>query len=87
MRVQEKFNGKFSVKNQLEATIGYLSKITDVNVGEVLEYQLMSNTNEPKAPTTAHIKHSYKTIKLIKHAKGLGFNVKEIRKLLVFWNK
>ena len=87
MRVQEKFNGKFSVKNQLEVTIGYLSKITDVNVGEVLEYQLMSNTNEPKAPTTAHSKHSYKTNKLIKHAKGLGFSVKEIKKLLIFWNK
>jgi len=56
-------------------------------VGEVLEYQLMSNTNEPKAPTTAHSKHSYKTNKLIKHAKGLGFNMKEIKKLLVFWNK
>ena len=87
MRVQEKFNGKFSVKNQFEVTIGYLSNITDVNVGEVLEYQLMSNTNEPKASTTVHSKHSYKTIKLIKHAKGLGFSVKEIKKLLVFWNK
>ena len=87
MRVQEKFNGKFSVKNQFEVTIGYLSKITDVNVGEVLEYQFMSNTNEPKAPTTAHRKHSYKTNKLIKHAKGLGFSVKEIKKLLIFWNK
>ncbi len=56
-------------------------------MGEVLEYQLMSNTNEPKASTTVHSKHSYKIIKLIKHAKGLGFSVKEIKKLLVFWNK
>ena len=86
MRIQEKFNGKISVKNHFEVTIGYLSKITDVNVGEVLEYQLMSNTNEPKAQTTEDSKHSYKIIKLIKHAKGLGFSVKEIKKLLVFWN-
>jgi len=27
MRVQEKLNGKFSVENQLEATIGYYPKL------------------------------------------------------------
>ena len=90
MRVQGNFNGKISVKNQFEVTIGCLSKSADVNVGTVIEYQLMSKTNEPIAPKNAHRKHSYNTnkrINLIKHAKELGFSLKEIKELLVFWNK
>ena len=90
MRAQGDFNGQFSVKNQFEVSIGYLSKIADVNVGAVLEYQLISFTDEPIVPTTVHRKHSYKTnkrIKLIKHAKNLGFSLNEIKKLLVYWNK
>jgi len=89
MRVEGNFNGQFSVKNQFEVTIGYLSKIADVNVGAVLKYQLKSFTDEPIVPTTVHHKHSYKInerIKLIKHAKELGFSLKEIKKLLVYWN-
>ena len=80
---------KNSVKNQFEETIGCLSKRADVNLGAIIEYQLMSKINEPIAPKTAHRKHSYKTNKrnnLIRHAKELGFSLKEIKKFLVFWN-
>ena len=78
------------MKNQYEITNGHLSDIADVNVGAVREYQLMSLTDEPIAPITVHRKRPYKVnerIKLIKHAKNLGFSLNEIKKLLVYWDK
>ena len=78
------------MNNQFEITNGHLSKIADTRVEAVLEYQLKSLTDEPIEPKTVHHKHSYnknERIKLIKHAKELGFSLIEIKKLLVYWNK
>jgi hypothetical protein len=77
-------------QNQFEKAIGNLSKIADVNVVAVREDALIHLNEESKAPINLQHNNSYKTterIKLIKHAKRLGFNSTEIRKLLVFWNK
>ena len=80
----------FSVKNQFEITIWHLSKIADVNVGTVRDYQLLNSTEESMVPITGYRKRLHKTaerIKFFKHAKRLGFNLNEIRKMLVYWNK
>ena len=82
-------NDKFSVKNQCEITIGRLSKNADVNVETVRDYQLINLTEESMVPITGYRKHSYKKaerIKFINHAQKLGFNLNEIKKLLVYWN-
>jgi DNA-binding transcriptional MerR regulator len=80
----------YSVNNQCEIAIGRLSKIADVNVDTVCDYQLLNLTEESMAPKSGYSKHSYKIadrIKFINHAQKLGFNLNEIRKLLVYWNK
>jgi DNA-binding transcriptional MerR regulator len=78
------------VNNQRVITFGHLSKIVDVNAGTVREYQRINLTEVSMAPITGYRKHLYKIterIKFIKHAKRLGFNLNEIKKLLVYWNK
>jgi hypothetical protein len=78
------------VSNQFEITNGHLSKIADTREGAVLENELIRLTDEPIEPKTVHHKQSYnknERIKLIKHAKKLGFSLIEIKKLLVYWNK
>jgi len=77
-----------SMKNQRNITIGHLSKISGVDVGTVLYYQRIGLVNKPMTPPARELRYSYKTaenIKFINHAQKLGFNLKEIKSLLLYW--
>ena len=77
-----------SVKNQCEATIWHLSKITGVDVETVLFYQRIGLIDKPLTPSAGDNKCPYKAvenIKFINHAQKLGFSLKEIKTLLLYW--
>ena len=77
-----------SMKNQCEITIGRLSKIAGVDVGTILYYQRIGLIDKPKAPLTGDHKYSnkiVKNIKFINRAQTLGFSLKEIKGLLLYW--
>ena len=77
-----------SMKNQCAITIGHLSKIAGVDVATVLYYQRIGLIDKPMTPLTGKHKYSYKTaenIKYISRAQQLGFNLQEIKGLLLYW--
>ena len=76
------------MKNQCAITIERLSKIAGVDVATVLYYQRIGLIDKPMTPFTGDHKYSYKTaenIKYISRAKQLGFNLQEIKGLLLYW--
>lgn len=76
------------MKNQYKITIGHLSKIAGVDEGTVLYYQRKGLIDKPVTPLTGERKYTYKTaekIKRINRAQKLGFNLKEIKSLLIYW--
>ena len=77
-----------SMKNQCEISIGHLSKIAGVDIGTVLYYQRIGLIDKPMTLPTGDCKYSNKTtenIKYINRAQKLGFNLKEIKSLLIYW--
>jgi hypothetical protein len=77
-------------EDQFDKNTSHLAKIVDINVAAAREYRLTTLNEKLMAKITVDSKHLHTTtqkIKFFKHAKRLGFNLTEIRKLLVFWNK
>ena len=73
-----------------KASFSLTTLIADVNVVAVHEYRPINLSDESMEPITLQRKNlniTTERIKLIKHAKRLGFNSTEIRELLVYWNK
>jgi DNA-binding transcriptional MerR regulator len=78
------------VKISSKKNTSHVAKTVDINVAAAREYRLITLNEKLMAKITVHPRHLHTTIqkiKFFKHAKRLGFNLTEIRKFLVFWNK